>query len=85
MFISEVGRGLGADGVWDGAAKDRVVSTACSLGVESRAGFLGTGGAGLRLTLEVDDAMDAWLGELGSWRALAGGAPFEAARETDEV
>ena len=82
MVISAVGRGLGADGGWDGAAEDRIVPTACSLGVESRAGFLGTGGAGLRLTLEVDGAMGAWLGELGSCR---GGAPFEAARETDEV
>ena len=37
-----------------------------SLGLESNAGFFGTGGAGFRVMLDVDDATDAMLGEFGS-------------------
>ena len=52
----------------------------CSLGFESNAGFLGIGGAGFRLTLDADDAMDATdtrLGDLGSWGPIGAGAPPE--------
>jgi len=41
------------------------------LDLESRAGFLGTGGAGLReMVEEVDEAMDAVLGDGGFGMAL---------------
>ena len=36
-----------------------------SLGLENNAGFFGTGGAGFRVMLDVDDATDAMLGVSG--------------------
>ena len=55
-----------------------------SLGVDSNGGFLGTGGAGFRLVLELEDATDARLGNRGPWEVLLVGISLETARKGAE-
>ena len=64
LFVSTSERGLDA-------VEERAVSIDRLLGVESRGGFLGTGGGGLWFRLEeLDDAVDAGFGGLGSCERL---------------
>lgn len=86
VFTSATGRGLDADeardedGPFELLVAERIVLIGRSLAGESTAGFLGTGGAGFRLTLVVEDAVDARLGDLGFWEDLLAGTVPEKAR-----